>query len=244
MTWLAIAAMAVAVCGTASASPVNFSGTAVGSWDTLVYESGSIYGTYGVALNNDAGGGVADLEWGVPPSGDHHSSLKFDGAGSDPNLVPPNWSSAVQPFVVGTLNYFDGVEWADSGLKGASLDLTIDITAPDLGPLGQFTYKMGINNTINPQGDTVIMLNPLPSPQTFQYNGCTYEFDLSGFSQNNGQTFINQIYACEEASAPQAQLYGTIVQKTFAVPDGGTTILLLGLGMAGIAALSRFVRRG
>lgn len=66
----------------------------------------------------------------------------------------------------------------------------------------------------------------------------TYFFNLLGFSTNGGATISSQFISVEGGSN-SAVLYGVVTPQpiTRSVPDGGATMLMLGVGLVGIATL-------
>ncbi len=224
--------------GSGNAGAINFRGEAWGSWDTPVYETGGQ--THTTIQNWDQQNGkTASILWGVPANCSGQSYLKFDGAGSEPDNSPADWTQPPSPFVLGTLDYYNGVQYVNTGISGVLFDLNVTILDPNVGLLNTFTYKMQVNNTINPNGDTVLEMPPLPSPQQFNDGaGNLYWFTLNGFSRDNGQSFVTSLYANEERHWRGA-LYGSITPAGSGtpVPDGGSTMALAGLAIAGLALL-------
>jgi hypothetical protein len=228
---IAVVAALAASSAWAIAIPQTFSGTAVGEWNDPVMESS---GAYVNIANNDAGG-VAKVRWGIPLWWGHtRSYLQFDGAGSDPDGIPPQWdTSDSNPFVLGKLDYHNGTQWAGTGIEGVDLDLLVSILNPSLGAYS-FEYGLRIDNTSNPYGDTVVILTA-PAPISFTYGGWEYMFGVRGFS-TDGQNFTSQLYAQEESSVC-TKIWGTLRGREVQTPDGGATILLAGMALTGLAFL-------
>ncbi|MEI6514292.1 MAG: choice-of-anchor K domain-containing protein, partial [bacterium] len=115
MKKLFITSLAVVAGFNLAANAVVFTGTAIGSWNDRDKESNRSQSSI---ANSDVNG-FATVSWGDPAyCGDKPSYLKFDGAGSDNPAVPPLWSSVNNPFLLGTLQYYNGVQWANTGLDG------------------------------------------------------------------------------------------------------------------------------
>jgi hypothetical protein len=235
------------VCAGALALPTTFTGTAVGSWDpTSVIpdaEAGPGWSWWNIA-NNDSPNGLATILWGRPALFEASSYLKFDGAGSDSDDMPPDWTSLNDPFLLGTLKFYNGVIRADSGIDGVDLDLLVTITTPAMGPLSTFTYDVGIENTRNPESDSILFLNHPLLPYGFSYGGSDYLFKVEGFSLDEGASFVDEIVVCERF-CKTAGLYGRIIETGGGippVPDAGSTIMLVGMAMFGLEVLRRVVR--
>ena len=137
--------------GSGNAGAIVFQGEAWGQWDTPVLESS---GVYSIANHDQDNGGKATILWGSAADCYGQSYLKFDGSGSEPDNTPADWTQPPSPFVLGTLDYFNGVQYVNTGICGVSFDLAVKILNPSVGELNTFTYKMQVNNTINPNGDS------------------------------------------------------------------------------------------
>ncbi|MEI8140952.1 MAG: choice-of-anchor K domain-containing protein [bacterium] len=222
-----------------TAYAITFSGTAIGSWNDPNTESG--WSHWNIA-NNDHGG-VSKVTWGDPAyCFDKPSYLQFDGAGSDSDALPPSWSSdqyVNNPFLLGSLTYYNGTQWSNTGLEGVDLAMKVSITGPlpAYGDLPVLEFGMGINNTINPNGDTVLFLD-VPDPIGFTYGGQNYSFEILGFSLDNGINMTRQIYACE-GGTKLGNFYARISSTGggTTVPDNCSTVVLLGLVAIGLGAL-------
>jgi hypothetical protein len=173
--------------------------------------------------------------------------LSFDGAGTDVNSPPPSWytSDSSTKFLLGSLYYHNAPIYAGSGITGAGLDVLVTITDPNGAGVSDWDFTMSVNETTNPQGDTVIILGPAPGEQTFTYDGRQFVFDVLGFSLDNGLTMVTSVYN-PECGDKNLGLYGQIRWGTPdepppAVPDGGATVMFLGLAVAGLGALRRVI---
>jgi hypothetical protein len=63
----------------------------------------------------------------------------------------------------------------------------------------------------------------------------TYYFNLLGFSTNGGAT-ISAVFQTEEGKANTAGLYGVVTARPITAPDPGSSLLLLGMALAGLRA--------
>jgi hypothetical protein len=237
MKKLVIASALAVLVAAGNAGAVSFSGTATGTWSGADPESSGVY-----TIAGDDNSGVTTIKWGTPGSTwfwetpKTQSSLSFDGAGTGGANAPAAWDSASIPFILGKLDFHNGAIQSGTGITGADLNILVDIVNPTLGTLGTFTYGLGIQNTVNPAGDTVLVLNA-PGSVSFDYQGWEYTFGLLGFSAN-GDSFSDRLFASEESSVC-TKIWGTVSGRQLPnnVPDGGSTLILVGMAMTGLAFL-------
>jgi len=175
---------------------------------------------------------------GVPGDGDGHGELTFDGAGSDPDLDPALWSSVNDPMFLGLLFYHNEPIYSGSGLDSIDLDVEVTVTDPSNMGLGTFGFGMTIDETANPNGDTVLILGPSPRDQSFYYGGCEYEFEMLGFQIDSEGEVLSELFLPENGSTTVG-LYGRITGGPCTVPDGGATMTLLGSALVVLAMLRR-----
>ena len=236
---LAAAGMAVYLaCGAANATV--FTGSAVGQWLNPVLEADAVYSI----ANNDVGGGVAKVAWGDPPPGDNQSYLTFDGAGSDANLVPPQWSSVNSPFLLGNLTYHNGIQYVGTGLDGVDLKCTVTILNPSLPGTDVGTFDFNIDNTPNPSGD-IIGTSGTPAPLSFSDGVNTYQFNWFGLSADGGVTMLSSL-SLAEGCTTSVGIYGSISEvagQATPVPDASSTVLLLGGVLIALDGIRRKVSR-
>ena len=168
------------------------------------------------------------------------------GAGGDPSIVNyQNVAFSSPPettFKIGTLTYYNGTINSGTGADGVSLNLNVAFTLPS-GVHQNFLYGMQLINTVN-TGDPIasadyLILSTFPS-SVFSYGGSTYTLTL-GFQNLTGGGFLqtgNELHVLEGGTAT-ADLMGTITTDISGVPDGASTLGLLGFAMTSLVALRR-----
>lgn len=222
------ALVAVSVIGSAAAVMAGpFAGSSSGVFVNPILQPSAVF----------LGGGTSTVLWGDTSAfGGPQNQLSFSGTTfSD---IPTETS-----FQVGSLYYYNGTIAVDSGIDGVDLKLTLGFTDPS-GITQAFNYPLGIVNT--PNGGSAednadyVVLPTVPST-TFTYNGITYTLHVS-FGQFVGGGFLvgNQFHVYEDNSAT-APIFGKITTDLTGLPDGGSMMLLVGAGFAGLAALRRKV---
>jgi hypothetical protein len=191
-----------------------------GTNDSFSYD----FGASGVLLNATGGpnlsiGGIGTntFSWGTgvesPPS-----SLSFVGK-SVLGAIPE------QPFVIGTLSYFNGAVRAGTEAYSVGLQTTLTFS----GLTQSFDYGLKLINTPNTSNpiasaDSVLLSNSLPSAR-FDLNGVNYTVNLAfGSVTGSGFTQVNQFFVLEGGSA-SADLIGSITASTptspTVTPGGG-----------------------
>jgi roadblock/LC7 domain-containing protein len=155
-------------------------------------------------------------------------------------------SAKALPSITGDIN-FDGVATTNTGNLATATSFTT-ITGVSVVPVedGTYTGTTGAGATFTPFSFTAAAVTPL---WTFTWGGITYSFDATsitivtqkkGFLNLQGWGWANATgYASTEGSWSITDT-GTKSTVTFGsaatVPDSGATALLIGLGLAGIAA--------
>jgi hypothetical protein len=243
---ICVACMAgIALSGTV-AKAVVFGGSAVGSWSNLQRDSND----YTLIQNNDAvaPNGVALFEWGQFYGFDGcyygSSSMTFDGRGSD-GATDPMWSSASDPFVLGSWNYHNAASLSSTvdGVRGIDLNVLISILTPGGVSVGTFTEDFGIVNTPNPCGD-MLSLSMNPMARAFTYGGVNYTFSVLGLSRDGGLTWLTSLTEPEGCSTC-AYMYGRIVPQSApaSVPEATSTVWLLGGVLMAVTSLRKKLMR-
>ena len=199
---------------------VVFVGAGLGNFAALgsINESFSYdFGSSGVLVNatgapnlSIGGSGTNTFNWGTGV-GSPPSSLSFAGKSVE-GAFPE------QPFVIGTLSYFNGAVRA--GTEAYSVGLQTTLTFAGLTQSFDYGLKL-INtpNTSNPMAsaDSVLLSNSLPSAR-FDLNGASYTVNLAfGSVTGGGFSQVNQFFVLEGGSA-SADLIGSITANTSSTP--------------------------
>jgi hypothetical protein len=190
----------------------NFAALA-GTSDSFSYD----FGSSGVLVNatgapnlSIGGIGTNTFNWGIGV-GSPPSSLSFVGKNVE-GAFPE------QPFVIGSLSYFNGS--VQAGTEAYSVGLKTTLTFAGLTQSFDYGLKL-INtpNTSNPvaSADSVLLSNSLPSAR-FDLNGVSYTVNLAfGTVTGGGFSQVNQFFVVEGGSA-SADLIGSITANTSTTP--------------------------
>lgn len=220
-----IAIVASFCLATASVQAVTFDGTSSGTFQNPVGPGGMVVsgiGTSTVLFGDGA-------NFGTGPS-----SLSFLGSAFS--------TPAETLFSLGQLTYFNGTTTVGSEMNNVDLQITLSFTSPS-GLNEIFSYPLLITMTPNSSGsaagDADFVTLPSFSQTVFTDAGINYTLEV-GFGQFTGSGYIlgNEFHVYENASAT-APLVGRITENIPGVPDGGSTLLLLGGASALIGVLRR-----
>ena len=202
----------------------------VGSWDNAVPTGLSVY--YPAITNGDP---LSIVRWGEPA--DTRQS------GYDFLAVTTPFDAVVDgtAFNLGTFTHHNYPVFAPS-LTSIDLDVSISIFGFGmLSPAFHFTHSETPNNAspaTNPlNNDLITLANPTLNA-TFSDGIDTYFFNLIGFSTNGGTTIASN-FSTVETQSNDAALYARITSRPITTPEP-TTLLLLGLGLMGLAGVRRY----
>ena len=188
-----------------------------------------------------------EVRWGVPspPSSDptHQSGLGFDPFFPPPAVVPIGTN-----FVLGNLFHFNNP--INIGSELTSVDLTLGATFAGAVPaVSDFTFRMLIDETPNfpasgicaeggvpPCQDAIRFKSLDVAPHTFTFGGETYTLHLIGFGADGSQT----AFFSPEGTDNSTPLIARI--DVARVPNP-SALLLIGIGLVGLAGVSRIRSR-
>ena len=191
-----------------------------------------------IQVDQAPNGRLSTVSWGEPGwyFNPDRSSYTFRST-----ATPFNANSNGTPFALGAFAHNNFPIPSGSGITSVQLLFSLGIDA--LSPIAAtfyFTHNETPNNAAppgNPLNNDLVTVNPFLNA-LFVYDSQEYYLSLLGFSQDGGLTFSTQ-FSTIENQANNATLYAQITQT--AVPEPAT-LLLMGLGMVGLAGVRRFKR--
>jgi hypothetical protein len=133
-----------------------------------------------------------------------------------------------------------------SAIDSALLTLYMQFSDP-AGWDKNFAFTFNVNETpnsynpaTNPKNNDFIYFPNSYATESYVLGDTTYTLQLLGFGVTSG-SLVSQLESVETLGA-SSKLWGRITSTTNSVPDGGTTVMLLGLAGIGLATMKRFVR--
>ncbi len=218
LSTLSFSAVTVSFSGQVQAQ--TFEGNSSGTWgipDPGIFNTNPAY--TGVGTNN--------FTWGFPlpnnPNfGTPANSLKFDGTSFKSDLD--------SLFKIGDLTYFNGTVPLYTNVETVPLNLRVSFSNPSQVD-EVFDYNFNLINTRNdsPNPEDYVFPSPPSVDRSFTYNGNQYTLLLTGFSQDEGATSVNE-FRVEEGATTTAAIYGKITLARRKVPEPNAIIGLLAMG--------------
>ncbi len=198
--------------------------------------------------------GSADGSWGIPTPGDINDNPIYTGVDNnvfnwgDPTLFEgasanqlvfksSDFSTDVGSiFKIGDLTYRNGTVLLGTSVESVPLNISLSFDEPP--KMNEvFNYGFSLQNTPNlsdnPElnADYLFVLNN-DAKRSFRYGGNEYTLSLTGFSQDNGETQVNEFRVLEGEKAT-ASVFAKIDKVAFSkteIPEPGFAIGLSVIG--------------
>lgn len=220
-TMLLVGLGAIATISQATPSTAQtFSGTSSGT-----------FGTPNPGANTNpvfSGVGTNTFTWGAP-FGTPANELSFTGSSFSGELN--------SLFAVGNLSYFNGTVSTDTLVDAVPLDIALDFGQPDSASQ-VFRFDFNLFSTLNTgtpeeNADFVTPINSF-GDRSITFGGTEYTLQLTGFSQDGGNTIVDRFNVLENERTTAA-IYGKITTKP--VPEPSSVLGILALGALGGGSL-------
>ena len=194
------------------------SAPAYGADFTVSGSSGIWSGTGGGSNIN--GVGTNEVRWGegVNPGIEGQSGLRFDGIGS----LEFNIDETID---IGDLTHFNNPIVASTAASGATLELGLDFSTPELSQA--FTFSFGIDETPNeepctyptdsgnPCSDRIFFPSAFPT-ESFSFDGTDYTLELIGFGESDSD--ITSGFISQEGGNNVTNLFARVTEDPTATP--------------------------
>jgi len=178
-------------------------------------------------VNSDDSGGTSTVSWGSGGT----SSYVFTTTSTPIDVYTDGTAFALGSFTHNNYPINSG-----SGINSVYLDLEVaDLGIYDIIADFYFDHNETPNSGSDPRD--IVTIGNLVINYLFEYEGVDYYFNLLGFSQDCCNTFSSVYYTNENASNTTV-LYAQITESPVGTPEP-TTALLFGLGILGLAGVSR-----
>jgi hypothetical protein len=195
------------------------------------------------------GNGLQDqVRWGVgAPTGWFGQPGPQSGLGFTGNAPPGLVFNIGDAFEIGELQHFNNPINSGTAATSSSLDIVLTFTDPLSLGNQSMPFSFDINETPNvggPASDDHIYFSSPYSSTFFDIGGVDYTLEIIGFGSDANNTISS--FTSPEGGTNSTLLFGRLTAKSNipgpSVPDGGTTLVLLGLSLSGLGLARRFAR--
>jgi len=147
-----------------------------------------------------SGVGTRDFRFGKGPYGNYSKSgLWYTGHEF-------HVDDTADKFKIGTLSFFNGISYVGTSVDG--VDLELDIEFNNLTDQS-ITFDLGLDQALNPAGDSLYLPTPFTSDQVFNINGSEFTFmAVFGEFDDNGLFTAIEHIEVGELKFDSVALYG------------------------------------